>query len=593
MDRLINYYNTLFGIEIAVFGIISAVILVFIQLVFSNYSYKHIGQILNNWLLKLFFVLCTIDLLLTTTGGYFLSIGKHDLIPFIDFNIQNIITNQFYVISCVVLIFISISFFIILIVKNITYLQPHRAIFLLAKGVTYKNIRDYIWKTSKIAPPINIKVVLVDSTTKKEENSDPLKFLDNNDEEIEKEIEDIKKKTRKSEDPLLPLIDMMVSFIKKTDINSLREANGFIIQISKDFIENASKDRFTWTHKDILISFYNPYIFNHLQTLIDLADKEKLETAKISLLEISYEISTMLFEKDYFDEINQILFFWKNSADSALGNSPVIFKEIIKYFDIIGNNTLSSLKDRPSKKQRDERDALVDHIFQNIGWLAERLVMKDVIEEIPIMYSQRLSTEYEVLFNSLINFGDKYSEKYFMTYPLIFFDAVSVFIKRLIEKQLRKYSKSISENIYSLALSFSSFAESALNGENATGAALAITEIEKTYRELKVANFDSDALSVVKTLIHIGIIAANKKSSLDIVEFIGKPLDDRIIDFLGESNEQIDNEVFNSFIHTFGLNHELSWDFIKRLGHQMMSNFSLMFDPLTGKDYEKDDPRRR
>ena len=68
-----NFFNTLFGIEVTIFGIISAVILVFIQLIYSNYSYKHISHILRNKYLVLFIIFSTVDLLLTSVASFILS----------------------------------------------------------------------------------------------------------------------------------------------------------------------------------------------------------------------------------------------------------------------------------------------------------------------------------------------------------------------------------------------------------------------------------------------------------------------------------------------------------------------------------------
>jgi hypothetical protein len=156
MDNLLNYFNTLLSIEVAIFGIISAVILVFIQLVYSNYTYKHIGHILKNKYLTFFFIFSTIDLLLTSGGSYFLSLAGHNHFPNLFLSATNLITNEFYALVCLLLIFISISFFVTLIVKNITYLQPNRAIFLLSNSFQYENIRDLIWRKYGLEPPFDL-----------------------------------------------------------------------------------------------------------------------------------------------------------------------------------------------------------------------------------------------------------------------------------------------------------------------------------------------------------------------------------------------------------------------------------------------------
>jgi hypothetical protein len=44
--------------------------------------------------------------------------------------------------------------------------------------------------------------------------------------------------------------------------------------------------------------------------------------------------------------------------------------------------------------------------------------------------------------------------------------------------------------------------------------------------------------------------------------------------------------------HPDGMQHETVWHFVKRAGVTLGTNFEMMFDPATGQDYSKDDPRR-
>ncbi len=161
MDNLLNYLNTLFGIEVAIFGIISAVILVFIQLVYSRYSYKHISHIIKNIWLILFFVFSIFDLIFTSLGSYFLSVNSQNISPNLYSFAISYIANPLYSLACLILIFVSITFFVILIVKNITYLQPHRAILVLAKNIHYGDIRDFIWRKYDLEPPSTLRFRIV------------------------------------------------------------------------------------------------------------------------------------------------------------------------------------------------------------------------------------------------------------------------------------------------------------------------------------------------------------------------------------------------------------------------------------------------
>jgi len=73
MDSIVSFYNNLFAIEIAVFGIIAAAIFVFLQIVYSQFSYREVYGIFKNVFLILFLVISTITLLLTAAGSLLLS----------------------------------------------------------------------------------------------------------------------------------------------------------------------------------------------------------------------------------------------------------------------------------------------------------------------------------------------------------------------------------------------------------------------------------------------------------------------------------------------------------------------------------------
>ena len=225
--NLINYYSLLFSTEIAVFGIIGAVILVFVQLVYSNYSYRHISHIIKNTYLILFLFFSVIDLVITATAIYILVVGVFGPFTVIEHWLESLVVNPIYALACLLLIFVSISFFIILIVKNIAYLQPHRAIFLLAKSIRYKDIRNFIWKKHTLEIPYNLtnrRVAILYSSfyaalsdeDKEEQNPDSdneLEILDKQIQTIKSEIQILKLNVANAEDPLLPVRDMMIQFI--------------------------------------------------------------------------------------------------------------------------------------------------------------------------------------------------------------------------------------------------------------------------------------------------------------------------------------------------------------------------------------------
>lgn len=604
IGNLLNYYNTLFGIEIAIFGIISAVILVFIQLIYSNYSYRHIGHILTNRWLLLYFFFSTVDLIITSAGSYFLSIGPHNIIPGIYFATGIIISNQFYSLSCLLLIFISILFFIILIVKDISYLQPHRAIFLLIENITYNQIRDFLWKKYGLEPPYNLRFRFVGPILKdikrpnesmKAKEARLKKEYQEEDKELKKveaEIAVIIKRVGLSEDPLLPIRDMMIQFVKKSDLNSLEESSVLVGQVTYTFFKSLPTTSKKWKPEDVLALKYTQHLIELIETVLEVADKELLESAKRIILESSYKIALKLFENQNFRELDEIEELWQKIADVSIGKSTVLFKNIIGYYGRIGEMLFKLLKDEPSSKPIDD-EAIIDNLFRYIGWLGERLLIKLPLEETPLFSNIAYSTEYDDYYNCLMTFSDIYNRDQPEAYPLMYFDALIVVMKRLVKIYKKDKKSQLDENIFSIASAFSSYAINAIRVENGPGASLAALRIKETYEDLKEAGLDKEANDVIKLLVRVGITAVTHKDKLKEVEFMNKPLDQWVIDELGNACENIDSEVLESYIKTTEGDHKTRWEFIVGLGKRIGTNFGLMFDPTTGMLYADDDPRRR
>jgi len=604
VGNLLYYYNVLFGIEIAIFGIISAVILVFIQLIYSNYSYRHISHILTNRWLLLYFFFSTVDLLITSAGSYFLSLGSHNIIPGIYFATDVIISNQFYSLACLLLIFISILFFIILIVKDISYLQPHRAIFLLLKNTTYNQIRDFLWKKYGLEPPYNLRFRFVGSIlenrkrhkeSKKAKEVRLKKEYQEEDKElkrVEAEIDVIIKRVEHSEDPMLPIRDMIIQFVKKSDLSSLEESSVLVGQITETFFKSLPTISKKWKPEDVLALKYTQHLIELLETVLEVADKEQLESAKRIILESSYKIALKLFENRNFSELDKVEELWQKIADASIGKSTVLFQNIIGYYRSIGEMLFKLLTDNASLKPI-ESETIIDNLFRYIGWLGERLLIKLPLEETPLFRNLAYSNEYDDYYNCLITFSDIYNHDQPKAYPLIYFDALIVVMRRLVKIYKNDKKSQLYENIFSIAYAFSSFAEDAIQVENGNGASLAALRVKETYKDLKDAGLDKEANDVIKLLVRVGIIAAAHKDKLETARFMDKPLDQWVIEELANAREDIANEVFESYIKTTGGSHETRWEFIVELGKRMGTNFGLMFDPTTGMLYTDDDPRRR
>jgi len=174
-----------------------------------------------------------------------------------------------------------------------------------------------------------------------------------------------------------------------------------------------------------------------------------------------------------------------------------------------------------------------------------------------------------------------------------YFDALYVVIRKLIEIYTETQKPTISENIYSMAYAYVSFAKSAILVGNANGASLASIRIREVYQKLKEASLHKEAKNIISLLLKVGMLSAAHKDKLTRVDFIDQPLNTWVMDVIVKSNEDIRGEVMDSYMDTVWENHTGVWGFITELGVRMGTNFGLMFDATNGKIYSNDDPRRR
>lgn len=607
MSDLSSYYSLLFSTEITVFGIISAVILVFVQLIYSNYSYRQIWNVFKDPGIKLFFGLCALDLLMTAAAVYILLVYP-TIIYLGPFSSIGVVTHPLYAFSCLLLIGVSILFFGVLIVTNIRHLQPHRAIHILARSLRYNDFRDFLWRRYPLEPPFNLLIGTVHLTWDDQENIETdegravrlstkseanRRELDS----IESEINSINQRVADAEDPLLPLRDMMIQFIKRSDLSSLAEASNVLSSTCKEFL---GKIRSTtgekWTPEGSLPMSLTKHLIGTLQTILEIADREGLDSAKKDILAVSVSYATYLFGCGRYLELEAILMFWQKVADESIGKSSSTFQLIIEYYGQICELIVDSLVESPASSREDTREDVLNRAFHKLGWLGERLLEKVPMESSSIMSNYEYSNEYDALLNFLLNASDKYDRQLPTHYPLAYFDALYVVLRKLIDVYKQRKDADLDEDLFRISYAFSSFAERAISARNAIGAALAVLRVWEVHEDLKKAKLDKQALDVVKPLVRIGILAAAYRNRLERVDFLSKPIHEWIAEKLVESGENYEDDIAREYIHVAVENsdgHENAWAYLKELGIRMSNNFGFAFDPVTGDDYPKDDPRRK
>jgi hypothetical protein len=390
-----------------------------------------------------------------------------------------------------------------------------------------------------------------------------------------------KKEVEHAQDPMEPLDALMLKAINQLDLGTINEIQVVLSQVSINFIQSCKydKDIKGWSPYLGIINKYLTYLTGMLRLHLEICDRQKFDAAKIKILETSEKVAEHIME-DSEREISVILDFWKEVADNAIGRSREVFIQIVRQY--------SSLADNVFEKGDVDNNHSLNEIFRQLGWLAERLISREGIEERPLMLDSH--TEFDEIFEAILSHKYKYNFNYPTSYPLIYFDAIYVLFRQLMLAFNKTPSTTLKEYIFNCLYVYSSFAEAAIPQGNSKGAALAVSRLRECYDKLVSENLEECAKEAIGLLVRIGDIAAYHKDKLDKVELLSKRIDEEIMDIAEKSpyRDKVISEVFESHIHL-----DSDWDFIVELGRRMKTNFGFMFDWTTGELYPEDDPRRK
>lgn len=223
--NLVNFYNNLFAIEIAVYGIITAVVFVFVQLIYSKYAPPNIKSFFKDIYLIGYLILSALVSVFTATASLLLSLGEHDIFPFLHLYSVQIFTWQYTGILCLVAMFLSICFFIIFIYRNFSYLRPGRILLLLTDKIDFLEIRSFLLKRYGVPSPkkdfeglkIRIKTLSDTDDSKSTEEYEKLKRQRQTDLGNYRKL---KNKVKDANDPLIPIRDMAAKLIRECDLKN-------------------------------------------------------------------------------------------------------------------------------------------------------------------------------------------------------------------------------------------------------------------------------------------------------------------------------------------------------------------------------------
>lgn len=603
MELISNFYNTLFAIEVTVYMAIATIIIVFLQIVNSQHSYREINVLFKSFIFILLIIMSVITIAFTSYASLTLTFSNQSFFNF------DLIKNESIASINLLIFIITLIIFITYVLINIKYLRPSHIALMISKKIKPKMIMYFILKKFGLPKsPIKDSELSIFSNEELDGMIDiySKNLLDAGDEiklkgyelkknRFRKEIrktqdkyQSLLHKVNLTSDPLEPLHALTIRAISNSDFKVLDDIKFIVTKISNDFFFKycLSTSNTKWDSCENLTTKYIKYLIEMLDIYIDMFDTLSFNYGKIKVLEISNAILTELLQYDCTTkEIEVLLNFWKNNADRSITKTSKIFIYIFELYyallDILFNDFYDSRKD------------ILDVIFRHIGWLGERLLTLKQIEHKPFMYDSDYSNEYDQLINILCRSCEYYMKHADKEYPLIFFDAVNVVFMKYINLYTHESIKN--EDVYSYIDICSSFAKEAIKNGNRSGASIAILRLNGFYKELIEKKLNECAKSVIVNFIEICGLYLIYKDSLHGENVLSDPMDQYLIKIIEVCPyiETISTTMVELFRKSSGNNGDTTWNFVTVLGKRMQTNFGMMFDWQTGLRYSDDDPRRK
>ncbi|MDD5312743.1 MAG: hypothetical protein PHO26_06895 [Dehalococcoidia bacterium] len=579
MDSIINFYNNLFVIELTVFGIIAASFLVFLQIVYSQFSFREVSIIVPKPWLVSYLCFSVLSLLLTATGSLILSFPYFNALLIEQPIIKTILLNGCFGFILLVAFFVSVFLFILYTYRNIRFIRPSQIAIIISRKIRIEQIIYYLLRKYGVPTPNDWQFIARYCMDIHQNNS---KFVPSNTEVISRveqyklEYEKISKKILDAQDPLEPLHALMLKAMYNMDLATIDEVLKALKDISIKFIqENSSK-----INSKICGPFfelnrkYLEYIVGLLRLYLDISDKQQLESVKNKLLEFSEQIAILISTNNSIIELNVILSFWKETADAAINKTISTFGRVISLY--------SNLLDSAFDKDIGENN-WIEEIFRHLGWLGERLISRIGIEDKPLMADHDYATAYDQLFSVLLSSGYKYCNKYTHSYPHLYFDALDVIFLRLISISGRNPSPSIKQNIFDCVSIYSSFAKAAIVAGNSKGAAIAVYKLNSSLEELLNNGIEESAEEVIGLLVDVGSTAFYYRDKTKITDFFhGQQIHQYIMDTL--KNSPLKNKVEDSLREIY-LRMDNGSYYVIEMARLLQTDLGLILDPNIGVPY--------
>lgn len=537
-EVIVNIYISIFGVIVTIFGISIAAIIALAQVLQPVIHHSQIIKLLKNRFMCLLLLLMTISTLLCL-GAITLLAYPHNIFPSSNLGINAYPLSLIYFIVTLLFIFSAIVLTVYVIYQQSSLMTPTNALNHFRKGINSSVLKKYLQYISseKPMPPINL--IFFKENSDKEEDEEAEEAVNKEYREKLADYKSIQESGKNLENPLLPLESYLSRNLSSGDLVSFTATLATFNGIVREFIEDEGNKNYALK----LTAYYSKV----LERICESASGEGSASFVYQCVESSREIAQLLVNLNPLC-ISNIQSFWQNLALDTMGRTPIIYKQLLDAYRELGIEMISS--GFAESDNQDETGA-VENIFRSVGWLGEMYLTKYKPESKQIMMSD-YQTEFDFLAEALLSFGWEYSSRHSKgSYPLIYFDALYVVIKRLMKYyESEDSTPDIHSTLFSLMYEHLSYGEAACRDKNDDGAWLAMRGL-KSCLEIFSSNKSSGGLikETLDAVLRLGCYAyvngltkPTKRISLDAIHEYGFKILDEYATGIDLSNEA--HEIF-------------------------------------------------
>ncbi|GEM_PF-6906161 len=474
---MLDFYNTLFSIQVTIVGIGVAAIIAIAQILQSFLIYKNSRKLFEA---PAFIAMASVfvgGLLVTGGASLMLAFPSHDFFPNENYCINYILENP--IVALIILLTIPLSIILLgwFIYKETRYLVPSEALHFHTDNYDQAAFSEYL-KYRYGRPPEEHTVVSTSMILGGEPSEDEKQIIQDGLTNYKKRLvqhAEMRKTNRGAENPLAPIESFIMQAVQRSDTTLLIRS---LMALEAIYLKDPSSTQF--------LSYYCDVIRNS----IELASSQGLHTALFHILDSVERVANDVVTNNKLNMLSSILDLMKDIGDVFREKDQETFKKLMGIYRNIGER-LFDVEDEMSQER-------IDDVIRDVSWLGERLIGDMVgLEQTPLMFSGTYETPLSALTNCLWGIGQKFDshEETQMKDIRIFLDAMYVIARALKEnidyRTLTEADKHVYENqFFSLMHQHETLLNAAIKVGNSRNTCLSLLKIED-FLKLTQESFES------------------------------------------------------------------------------------------------------